>query len=128
MKYPVTTFLALAAALPAAWAQSPSPAPPMQRFIIERDIPGASNMSADDKRAGAAKSNAVLHNMGPEIQWVQSYVAGDKVYCVYQATSAELIREHAKRSGFPADKITPIAAVLDPDHRQPHALTVHRRS
>ena len=68
----------------------------------------------DDKRAGAAKSNAVLYDMGPNIQWVQSYVAGDKVYCVYQATSAELIREHAKRSGFPADKITPIAAVLDP--------------
>jgi hypothetical protein len=119
MKYPVTLFLALAAVLPAAWAQNASPAPAMQRFIIERDIPGASKMSADDKRAGAAKSNAVLHDMGPNIQWVQSYVAGDKGYCVYQATSAELIREHAKRSGFPADKITPIAAVLDPTTANP---------
>jgi hypothetical protein len=119
MKYPVTLFLALAAVLPAAWAQNASPAPAMQRFIIERDIPGASNMSADDKRSGAAKSNAVLRDMGPDIQWVQSYVAGDKVYCVYQATSAELIREHAKRSGFPADKITPIAALLDPTTANP---------
>lgn len=120
MKYPaVTTLLALAAVLPAAWAQSSTPEPAMQRYIIERDIPGASKMSADEKRAGAAKSNAVLRDMGPDIQWVQSFVAGDKIYCVYQATSAELIREHAKHSGFPADKITPIAAVLDPTTANP---------
>jgi hypothetical protein len=119
MRHLVTTLLALTVAVPAAWAQTSTPAPAMQRFIIERDIPGASNMSADDKRSGAAKSNAVLRDMGPDIQWVQSYVAGDKVYCVYQATSAELIREHAKRSGFPADKITPIAAVLDPTTANP---------
>lgn len=115
MKHPIaTTLLMLAAAAPVAWAQSSSPAPAMQRYIIERDIPGASKMSADEKRAGAAKSNAVLHDMGPDIQWVQTYVAGDKMYCIYQAPSAELIREHARRSGFPADKITPIAAVIDP--------------
>lgn len=115
MKYPVTTLLALATALPAAWAQTTTPAPTaMQRFIIERDIPGASKMTADEKRAGAALSNAVLRDMGPDIQWVQTYVAGDKMYCIYQAPTAELIREHAKRSGFPADRITPIAAVVDP--------------
>ena len=120
MKYPaVTTLLALAAALPAAWTQNSTPAPAMQRYIIERDIPSASKMTADEKRAGAAKSNAVLHGMGPDIQWVQSFVAGDKMYCVYQATSAELIREHARRSGFPADKITPITAVLDPTTANP---------
>jgi hypothetical protein len=119
MKIPMTTLLVLAAALPAAWAQTPTPAAVMQRYIIERDIPGASKMSAEDKRAGAAKSNAVLHDLGPDIQWVQTYVAGDKMYCIYQAPSAELIREHAKRSGFPANKITPIAAVLDPTTANP---------
>jgi hypothetical protein len=119
MKYPVMTLLALAVALQAAWAQNSTPVPSMQRYIIERDIPGASQMSTDEKRAGAAKSNAVLHDMGPDIQWVQSFVAGDKVYCVYQATSVDLIREHARRSGFPASKITPIAAVIDPTTANP---------
>jgi hypothetical protein len=85
-----------------------------QRFLIERVMPGASKTPAAELRAGAAKSNAVLRDLGPDIQWVHSYVAGDKVYCVYQASSESLIREHAKRSGFPADKITPIVAVLDP--------------
>jgi len=119
MKYPVTTLLALASALPTAWAQNSTPAPSMQRYIIERDIPGASQLSTDEKRASAAKSNAVLHDMGPDIQWVQSFVAGDKVYCVYQATSADLIREHARRSGFPANKVTLIAAVIDPTTANP---------
>ncbi|HEY6134318.1 MAG TPA: DUF4242 domain-containing protein [Rubrivivax sp.] len=100
---------ALLLAAPLAWAQS---AP--QRFLIERDMPGASKTSAEEFRNGAAKSNAVLRDLGPDIQWVHSYVAGDKVYCVYQATSEALIREHAAKSGFPATKITPIAAVLDP--------------
>ena len=99
--------LALAAGL--AWGQT---AP--QRFPIERDMPGASKASLDDFRKDAAKSNAVLRDLGPDIQWVHSYVAGDKVYCVYQATSEALIREHAAKSGFPATKITPITAVLDP--------------
>jgi len=100
---------ALLLAAPLTWAQS---AP--QRFLIERDMPGASKTSAEEFRNGAAKSNAVLRDLGPDIQWVHSYVAGDKVYCVYQATSEALIREHAAKSGFPATKITPIAAVLDP--------------
>jgi hypothetical protein len=85
-----------------------------QRFLIERDMPGASKTPPEEFRLGAAKSNAVLRELGPDIQWVHSYVAGDKVYCVYQATSADLIREHAAKSGFPATKITPITAVLDP--------------
>lgn len=99
--------LALAAGI--AWGQT---AP--QRFLIERDMPGASKTSPEEFRAGAAKSNAVLRELGPDIQWIHSYVAGDKVYCVYQATSEALIREHAAKSGFPATKITPITAVLDP--------------
>lgn len=105
-------LIALPLAL-AATAAAAQPAAP-QRFLIERDIPGASKTSPDEFRLGAARSNAVLRELGPDIQWVHSYVAGDKVYCVYQATSADLIREHAAKSGFPATKVTPIAAVLDP--------------
>lgn len=97
-----------------AWWLESQAAPLPQRFLIERMIPGASKTPPAELRAGAAKSNAVLRELGPDIQWVHSYVAGDKVYCVYQASSESLIREHAKRSGFPADKITPITAVLDP--------------
>lgn len=96
------------------WWRESQAAPPPQRFLVEREMPGASKTPAAELRAGAAKSNAVLRELGPDIQWVHSYVAGDKLYCVYQAPSESLIREHARRSGFPADKITPITAVLDP--------------
>ena len=85
-----------------------------QRFLIESDIPGASKMTPDQLRDAARTSNKVLHDMGPDIQWVQSYVAGDKIYCVYNAPSEALIKEHAKRSGFPANRITPVSAVIDP--------------
>ena len=85
-----------------------------QRFVIERDIPGASKMSAEQFRDAARQSNKVLQSLGPDIQWVHSYVAGDKIYCVYNAPSEELIREHARKSGFPANRITPVAAVIDP--------------
>ena len=107
-------ILSLALAAAAAAAQAQAPAPTMQRYLIEREIPGASKMTAEELRGGAAKSNAVLRELGPDIQWVHSYVAGDKVYCIYQAPSEALIREHAAKSGFPATKITPITAVLDP--------------
>jgi len=115
------TTLTLAAWTCAALAQSAKPAPAMQRFLIEREMPGAYKMTPEEFRDAAAKSNAVLRELGPDIQWVHSYVAGDKVYCVYQAPSAALIREHAERAGFPANKITPISAVLDPTiaHRKP---------
>jgi hypothetical protein len=106
----VLTLLALTAVAP-AMAQ--------QRFIIERDIPGASKMTPDQLRGAAQKSNAVLRDLGPDIQWVQSYVAGDKIYCVYQAPSEALIKEHAAKSGFPANRITPVAAVIDPTTAQP---------
>lgn len=94
---------------PLAQAQST-----MQRFVIEREIPGAGNMTAAQLRDAAAKSNGVLRNLGPDIQWVQSYVAGDKIYCVYNAPSEALIREHAQKSGFPANRITAVSAVIDP--------------
>lgn len=85
-----------------------------QRFIIEREIPGASKMSATELRDAARLSNKVLKDLGPDIQWVQSYVAGDKLYCIYNAPSEALIKEHAQKSGFPANRITPVVATIDP--------------
>jgi hypothetical protein len=101
----LSSLLALAAAAPAL-AQ--------QRFVIERDMPGASRLTPEQLRGAAQKSNGVLRDLGPDIQWVHSYVAGDKVYCVYTAPSEALIREHATRSGFPATRITQVSAVIDP--------------
>jgi hypothetical protein len=95
-------------------AQSPAAAPSMQRFVIEREIPGAGKMSPDQLRDAAAKSNQVLRELGPDIQWVQSYVTGDKLYCVYNAPSEALIRRHAERSGFPASRIHAVSSVIDP--------------
>jgi hypothetical protein len=91
----------------------------MQRYVIERDMPGAGKLTLDDHRTGAATSNRVLRELGPDIQWVHSYVAGDKVYCVYNATSEALIREHAARSGFPASRITAVSMVVDPTTAAP---------
>jgi len=85
-----------------------------QRFIIERDIPGASKMSTVELRDAARLSNKVLKDLGPDIQWVQSYVAGDKIYCIYNAPNEELIKQHAEKSGFPANRITPVVAMIDP--------------
>jgi hypothetical protein len=86
----------------------------MPKYIIERDIPGAAKLSQRDLQAIAIKSNRVLHKLGPDIQWLHSYVAGDKFYCVYIAPNEELIREHAKQGGFPANSITKIATLVDP--------------
>ena len=103
-----------APAQPTAAPAKASTAPALQRFVIERDIPGAGKMTAAQLRDAAAKSNKVLHDLGPDIQWVQSYVTGDKLYCVYNARSVDLIKEHAARSGFPANRITAVTAVIDP--------------
>jgi hypothetical protein len=86
----------------------------MPRYIIERDIPGAGDLSPAELRAISQKSCAVLDNLGPQIQWVQSYVTGDKVYCVYIAPDEEMIREHAKQGGFLANRISEVASVIDP--------------
>ena len=86
----------------------------MPKFVIEREIPGAGKMSPEELQRAAQHSNSVLQKLGPEIQWVQSYVAGDKIYCVYNAPSEDLIREHAQQSGFPANKIAQVAAIIDP--------------
>ena len=86
----------------------------MTQYLIEREIPGAGNMSPQELRDASKHSNSVLAGMSPDIQWVHSYVAGDKIYCVYNAPSEALIREHAQKSGFPANRITPVSAVIDP--------------
>ena len=85
----------------------------MPKFIIERDIPGAGKLSAENLRAISQKSKEVLCILGSEIQWIHSYVAGDKIYCIYLAKNEELIREHAKQGGFPANSITEISNIID---------------
>jgi hypothetical protein len=86
----------------------------MPKYLIEREIPGAGNMSAGDLQGASQTSCGVLKEMGPQIQWVQSYVAGDKIYCVYIAPDEDTIQQHADKSGFPANKVTEINAVIDP--------------
>jgi hypothetical protein len=110
------SVLALLIAGSGAFAQS---APPLNQYLIEREIKGAGNMTPVQLRDAAQKSNGVLRALGPDIQWVHSYVAGDKIYCVYNAPSEALIRSHAEKSGFPADRITAVAAVIDPTTANP---------
>ena len=86
----------------------------MPKYVIEREIPGAGNLSGPELQAISQKSCSVLNQMGPQIQWVQSYVTGDKVYCIYIAPSEAMIREHAEQGGFPADRISEIKTVIDP--------------
>jgi hypothetical protein len=86
----------------------------MRRFIIERDIPQIGSAERDALRAAAQKSNAVLAELAPDIQWVESYVAADKTFCVYLAKDESIIRRHAELSGFPATKITEANKIIDP--------------
>ena len=86
----------------------------MPKFLIEREIPGAGALGPEELKAVSQKSCGVLRGMGPEIQWVQSYVTGDKVYCVYIAPDEESVREHARQGEFPADRVSRITSVIDP--------------
>ena len=86
----------------------------LRKFIIERDIPGAGSLEREQLRGAAAKSNGVLRDLGPDIQWVESYVAADKTFCVYLAKDEAIIRKHAELSGFPATKITEVKKMIDP--------------
>jgi len=86
----------------------------MPKFVIEREIPGAGKLSAAELKAISQKSCSVLSSMGPQIQWVQSYVTGDKIYCVYNAPNEEMVRRHAKEGGFPANKVARVATIIDP--------------
>ena len=86
----------------------------MPRFIIDRNMPKVGDLNADQLREASETSNRVLRELGPDIQWVESYVTGDRITCVYIAANESLIREHARRSGFPADQILLVHAVIDP--------------
>jgi len=86
----------------------------MPKFVIERNIPGAGKLSASDLRGISRKSTGVLKELGTQIQWVQSYVTDEKVYCIYIAPSADLVRKHAEMGGFPADSIAEVRSVIDP--------------
>lgn len=86
----------------------------LRRFIIEREIPNVGTFEREQLRAAAGKSNDVLHQLGPDIQWVESYVADDKTFCVYLAKDEAIIRKHAEISGFPATKITEVKKMIDP--------------
>jgi Protein of unknown function (DUF4242) len=86
----------------------------MPRFVIERGLAGIGDSTGEDLRAISQKSVAVLGELGPRVQWVQSFVTQDKIYCVYVADDAELVREHARRGGFPADSVAAVSAVIDP--------------
>jgi len=86
----------------------------MPKYVIERELPGAGKLTAEQLREVAQKSNGILHTLGPKIQWVQTYVSDDKLYCVYNAPSPKLIEEHAKCGGFPANRISQVRAIMDP--------------
>lgn len=86
----------------------------MPKFVIEREVAGAGGLSAEQLKGISQTSCGVLNNMGPQIQWVHSYVTDDKIYCVYNAPNAEMIREHARQGGFPANSVSEVKAVIDP--------------
>jgi hypothetical protein len=86
----------------------------MPKYVIERELPGAGKLTPQELKGISQKSCQVLRNLGPEIQWVQSFVTDDKIYCVYVAPNADMIHEHAQRGGFPADRITEVRSVIDP--------------
>ena len=89
----------------------------MKKYVIERPIPGVGSLSRDELHAASKKSCCALDELGPDIQWVHSYVTDDKIYCVYLAANERLIREHARRAGFPATSISAVRAMIDPTMR-----------
>ena len=86
----------------------------MPKYLIERELPGAGKLSPAELRGISQKSCSVLNQLGPQIQWIHSYVTGDKIYCVYRAPNEEMVREHARQGGFPANRISEITTVIDP--------------
>jgi hypothetical protein len=89
----------------------------MKKYIIERSIPGVGSLNRDELHAASTTSCVTLDELGPDIQWVYSFVTDDKIYCVYLAENEQLIREHAQRAGFPADRISTVRAMIDPTMR-----------
>jgi hypothetical protein len=86
----------------------------MPKYVIEREIPGAGKLTAEQLKAISQKSRGVLHQMGPQIQWLESFVTDDKIYCVYISPDPQAIQEHARRGGFPANRIAEVKRVIDP--------------
>jgi cell division inhibitor SulA len=86
----------------------------MPKYVIEREIPGAGKLSQDELHAISQKSCGVLRNLGPQIQWVESFVTQDKIYCIYLAPNEQMVREHAQQGGFPANRISEVKKMIDP--------------
>ena len=86
----------------------------MPKYVIERELPGAGSLSKDQLHAISKTSCDVLGKLGPQIQWIESYVTDDKIYCIYRAANEELVREHAKQGGFPANKVSEVTTIIDP--------------
>jgi hypothetical protein len=86
----------------------------LPKYVIEREIPGAGKLSPEELNGVSQKSCGVLNNMGPQIQWLHSYVTDDKIYCVYIAPNEEAVREHAKQGGFPANRVSKVTSIIDP--------------
>ena len=86
----------------------------MPKYMIERDLPGAGRLTGEELQGISQKSNKVIADLGPDIRWLQSFVTDDKIYCVYVAPDEDILLEHARCGGFPANKITPVARVIDP--------------
>lgn len=86
----------------------------MPKYVIERDIPGAGKLTPQELQGISQKSCGVLNNLGPQIQWVHSYVTADKIYCIYNAPNEAMVREHAKQGGFPANKVSEVKSIIDP--------------
>jgi hypothetical protein len=93
----------------------------MPKYVIEREIPNAGSLTQDQVQAISQKSCGVLKNLGPQIQWVESYVTQDKIYCVYIAPNEEMVREHAKQGGFPANRVSEVKRVIDPTSAEARA-------
>jgi hypothetical protein len=92
----------------------------MPKYVIEREIPGAGKLTPADLQAISQKSCSVLDALGPKIQWIESYVTDDKIYCVYIAPNEDLVREHAQKGGFPANKISQVRSIIDPTTSDGH--------
>ena len=86
----------------------------MPKYVIEREIPGAGKLTPEQLKGISQTSCGVLSNMGPQIQWVHSYVTDDKIYCIYNAPNEEMVREHAKQGGFPANSVSKVSSIIDP--------------
>ncbi len=91
----------------------------MPKYVIERELLNAGRLSAEELRAISQRSCSVLNQMGPQIQWVHSYVTDDKIYCVYVAPNEEMVREHARKGGFPANRVAAVKTIIDPTTSEP---------